>query len=384
MNGRRNGRREDILLVGGYGVVGKRIAAHLRSTFPDRVIVAGRDLRRAEMLCRELGHGTRPRQLDVTDAATIGPALEGVGTVMACVAQHESHLLRAAIERGLGYTELAPRHALAGGTKDLGTRAQATGARVVLGAGLSPGISNLMARRLLAILGGVEHIETAILLSLGDEYGPDSLRHMLESLAHPFSVMRDGRRMEVLAFSEPRRVEFPPPLGSRTAYLFPWSDALYYPETLGARSASGRFALQPAWAGPLIAALLRGRAGRWLSRSRLTQGKTGIIHQMRRLCAGQDDFALVVTATAAGRSMRMSLAGRRQASATAAGAVEIVRALADGGVSQPGVWLPEEVIPQARFFHALSRLGLHPEMRELHGAQRPDAPSSVRWEQARL
>ena len=32
-----------------------------------------------------------------------------------------------------------------------------------------------------------------------------------------------------------------------------WSDVVYYPETLGARTSLGRFAIEPAWAGRLAA-----------------------------------------------------------------------------------------------------------------------------------
>src|SRR5687767_3178395 len=99
---------DDILIVGGYGVVGRRVAAELAPRFAGRVVIAGRDRERAAVLCRALGHGTRPRRVDVNDAMSLGPALEGVGTVMACVAQRERHLLRLSIERGLAYTDLAP------------------------------------------------------------------------------------------------------------------------------------------------------------------------------------------------------------------------------------------------------------------------------------
>ncbi len=356
--------RRDILLVGGYGVVGRRIAAHLAPRFPGRVLIAGRDEQRAEAFCLELGHGARSRRMDVDVASSIGPALDGVGTVMACVAQRELHLLRAAIERGLGYTDIAPRLAFWHSAEGLASEARRCGARIVLGAGLSPGISNLMARQLAKALGPLEQIETAILLSLGDEYGPDSLRHVLDAVAQPFSVVEDGEHHAVMPFSDGKRIEFPPPLGPRTAYLFPWSDVVSYPKTLGARSAFGRFALEPAWAGTLAALIARG-ARRWLTRPSVLEGEGGVLHRLTRLYAGQNRFALLVTARGQGRTLRMSLAGRRQANATAAGAAEFVRALAAGEIEQPGVWLPEEVISHERFFDALASMGLHARMEEI-------------------
>ena len=353
-----------ILVVGGYGVIGRRVAAQLAARFPDRVLIAGRDEQRALALCRELGHGTRARRIDVEDAASVGLALDGVGTVMTCVAQRELHLLRTSTTRGVAYTDIAPRLAFWRGAEEMAAEARRTGARIVLGAGLSPGISNMMARQLAKAVGRVDRIETAILLSLGDEYGPDSLHHVLEAVTEPFNVVEEGRSHEVVPFSRGKCIDFPEPLGSRTAYLFPWSDVVYYPKTLGARTSLGRFALEPGWAGGLAALLVRVGARRWLRRPGFFRGNRRAIGRLERIYAGHDRFALVVTVEGGGRVMKMSLAGRHQADVTAAGAAEIVRALAAGEVEQAGVWLPEQVIPHERFFEALASLGWTPTVEE--------------------
>jgi hypothetical protein len=115
----------DILVVGGYGVVGRRIATCLAPRFPGRVLVAGRDEQRTAALCRTLGEGSRPRRVDVSDLSSVGSALEGVGTVMTCVAQQDRHLLLASIARGLAYTDLAPGLASCQGADELGTNARA-------------------------------------------------------------------------------------------------------------------------------------------------------------------------------------------------------------------------------------------------------------------
>lgn len=347
----------DILIVGGYGVVGRRIAAHLVRRFPDRVVISGRNERRADALCRELGHGARARRIDVDDVATIGPALDGAGTVMTCVASADLHLLRASIACGVGYTDIAPRLAFWRGAEEMASEARRTGARIVLGAGLSPGISNMMAQRLAKAVGRMDHIETAILLSLGDEYGPDSLHHVLEALTQRFEVTEHGRKHEAVPFSAGRRVQFPEPIGSRTAYLFPWSDVVYYPRTLGARTSLGRFAIEPAWVGGLAALLVRAGARRWLHHPGFFRGNRGAIDGLRRVYAGHDRFALIVEVRGSGGVMTMSFAGRNQADATAAGAAEVARALAEGEVAQPGVWLPEEVLSSECFFEALTSQG---------------------------
>jgi saccharopine dehydrogenase (NAD+, L-lysine-forming) len=90
---------ERILIAGGYGVVGRRIAAGLAPDYP--VVVAGRHLEQAKATAAAIGHGVRGRELDVTVEASIGAALEDVATVVSCIDQPRRNLLHAAIERGL-------------------------------------------------------------------------------------------------------------------------------------------------------------------------------------------------------------------------------------------------------------------------------------------
>jgi hypothetical protein len=51
-----------------------------------------------------------------------------------------------------------------------------------------------MARVVADELGGVETIETALLLSVGDETGPASFDYFLRELTMPFAVHIDGER----------------------------------------------------------------------------------------------------------------------------------------------------------------------------------------------
>ncbi len=158
---------DQILIVGGYGEVGRRLAAQLEATQPGRVIVGGRH--------PEQVSGVRARAIDVDDPASIEQALDGVSVVVACVRQREPHLLRAAVRRGIAYTSIAPPWMPWPDTDPLRAEAERTGARVVLAAGLEPGISSVLVRAAAERLGRVDAVETALLLGLGDAYGADSM-----------------------------------------------------------------------------------------------------------------------------------------------------------------------------------------------------------------
>lgn len=350
--------RATILIVGGYGEVGRRIAAHLAPAYPERIVVAGRNRLKASNLAARLGHGVRSMRLDIDDRAAIEAAVRGVTLVVTCVRQREPHLLHAAVEHGLAYTDIAPfgiwREAVA-----LRATAQAKAARIVLGAGLVPGISSVMARAAAERLGEVDVLHTSLLLATGDAFGPDALDYLLAEVTRSFVVVEDGEARSVRSFTDGRRVRFPPPIGSRVAYRAPFTDQLSYPETLGARTAACRLALDPPWVTALVAALVRSRVAYLTDRPVFRQAIKRFIVTLQRAYAGRDRYALVVEAgSRIGGSLRLSVTGHNQSEGTAIGAALIAAALDRGEVDCPGVWFPEQVIAVDPFFAGLSAQGL--------------------------
>jgi saccharopine dehydrogenase (NAD+, L-lysine-forming) len=261
----------DILITGGYGTVGRRVAVDLAPDYPGRVVVAGRSAEKAAQLAVELGHGVRGRRVDVGEPLSVEAALEGVGVVLSCIDQAEPHLLRAAIRRGLAYTDIAPHLMTRRPTEAMKAEAAQTGARIVLGAGLAPGISSMLALLGAERVGAVESVESNVLLSVGDTYGPASRAYLMEEIALLYAVRIECREVPTRAFAGSARVGFPSPLGERRAYLFPFSDQVFFPETLGARTALSHLVLEPPWLGTLLSALVRLRVTAVLRRRASSQ-----------------------------------------------------------------------------------------------------------------
>lgn len=349
----------DILIAGGYGVVGRRLAADLAPDYPGRVVVAGRSQTQAGAAASSIGYGVRGRYIDVTAPSSIAEALAGVAVVVSCIDQPGRTLLWAAVERGLGYTDITPHLTELGrgrGYEKIDTAARASGARVVLGAGIVPGISNVMARRLADALGGADEIETSLLLNAGDISGPASFDYFLQELAMPFNIHVDGKDRPARAFSAPRLVEYPPPVGAQLSYLFPFSDQVLYPRTMAVRTALTRLAIEP----------------RWLSRALSLIARSGISHLLaieairhaiaRRRKADPTDrgerFALRVDVRRSDKSGYATLLGQTQADAAAAGAAGVTRALIDKEITSPGAWMPEQVVDPGPFVWRLATKGL--------------------------
>jgi saccharopine dehydrogenase (NAD+, L-lysine-forming) len=348
---------QTILVAGGYGVVGQRIAADLASDYT--VIVAGRHIERATAMATAIGHGAIGRQLDVTNDTSISEALDGVATVVSCIDQPRRQLLHASIARGLSYTDITP-HLVALGRgvayDNLGAAARTSGARVVLGTGIVPGISNVMVRALSDALGGTDTILTSLLLSAHDVSGPASLEYFAKELTMPFNVYVNGTDVPTRPFSDPIDVNFPAPFGRRPAYLFPFSDQILYPLTMGAKTIETRLAIEPPRVARFLAFVTRIGAAPLLERAGVR--RAFVRRGRHRASIEQTQFALRVDVRRDGRSTFATLLGPEQAQAAAAGAAATVRELIEGKVPSPGVWMPEQVIEPLRYFSRLTRRGL--------------------------
>jgi saccharopine dehydrogenase-like NADP-dependent oxidoreductase len=360
-----------ILIVGGYGEVGLRLSAHLEAAGAHRVIVGGRH--------PELVRDREARRIDVDDPSSVDEALEGISVVVACVRQRQPHLLRAAIRRGIGYTSIAPPWIPWAETAPLRAEAERTGARIILAAGLEPGVSSVLVRCTADDLGGVDAVETALCLSVGDSYGPDSMGFIFDEITEPYSIVVDGDARLALAFESSRLVTFPAPFGTRRAYTMPFRDQLYYPATLGAKTAVARIALDPPWLATGISAALRVGLRRALARGTARGRMRGLVEALRRRYAELDGYALVVDVHRGERTIRYTLVGRQQAKATAVGVAAITEALWAREVDAPGVWLPEQVIAPAPFLARLAAHGIVPvrEAVRAHGATAPERLASA-------
>lgn len=352
----------DILIVGGYGVVGRRIAVELAPDYAGRVVVAGRNPARADQAAKAIGYGVRGRSIDVAEPLAVAAALDGVAVVISCIDQPGRLLLSAAVARGLRYTDITPHLTELGrgaAYDGIDNAARRSGARLVLGSGIVPGISNVMARALADRLGGADEIETALLLGAGDISGPASFDYFLQELAMDFDIHVDGKDRSVRAFSAPRPIAYPPPIGTRLSYLFPFSDQVLYPRTMGVRTAITRLAIEPAW----LARVLSMAAQSGVSRLLAIGGIRHAIAQRRRDRPSDTGarFALRVDVRRGRNSGCATLYSQTQADAAAAGAASIARMLIEGEVAEPGAWMPEQIADPARFLSRLEARGLKVE-----------------------
>ena len=209
----------NVLIVGGYGVVGRQIAALLASRHPGASLtLAGRSASAAQAAAREVP-GAQGLRVDIAAPAPLA-GLDRLPDVVVCAANDaDDHLLAQAAARGIPLIDItrwterihsgaARLPALPGGP--------AVRAPIVFASSWMAGVAATLAREAAAAFGEVERIDIDILYALKDRSGPNSVEYM-DRLATPFRVTEDGRSVLVRPFGDLRDVAFGGGPSARTA-----------------------------------------------------------------------------------------------------------------------------------------------------------------------
>ena len=165
---------------------------------------------------------------------------------------------RAAMSQGVPYVDVGDDVECTDAILALHEEAKRAGVSLITGAGLSPGVSNWMASRLLAEHPDADGVQVAWVVHETDPGGLAPLRHMLHMAVSPCPVLRDGLWENSPGFvaSTAGRFQFPEPLGEveayDTAHPEPRTLARQFPQL---RYASCKGALLPRWANQAFSTL---------------------------------------------------------------------------------------------------------------------------------
>ena len=229
---------DKILIVGGYGHVGRVISTRLADHFPGRVIAAGRNYQKANAFSRETGQKVVPLQLDILAIKEYDDALNDVSLVVMCLDQTDIRFVEACLRRGIHYVDISATYSFLSKIEGLDAEAKKHGATAVLSVGLAPGLTNLLAAYAKSQLAEMRQADIFILLGAGEAAGEASIRWILDNLKAEFSVRENGIDRRVSSFSEGKGMLFPEGFGHRTAYRFNFSDQNVIPKTLVLETAS--------------------------------------------------------------------------------------------------------------------------------------------------
>jgi hypothetical protein len=151
----------DIVVLGGYGRVGSLCVRELLASTRAHVVVAGRNVQRAESTALALGERTSAIYCDVHDPRTFSDELKSASLVVACSAAAPFALLEWSLETKVPLVVLTPFYLEPRGLMQLGERAWEAQTQIVLAAGAVPGLVGVAAEALVREAEALDEIRIA-------------------------------------------------------------------------------------------------------------------------------------------------------------------------------------------------------------------------------
>jgi saccharopine dehydrogenase-like NADP-dependent oxidoreductase len=243
----------NILVVGGYGAVGRVVATRLAERYPGQVIAAGRNYDKANELSKATNGKILALALDIFTAHETPEILDDVALVIMCIDLPDTRFVEMCMQNGVDYIDVSASYEYLAQVEALHEVAQVGGGTAVLSVGITPGLTNLLGRYAKSQYDELRQLDIHILLGLGEAHGEAAVRWMAENLNGSFSVQENRKAKFVENFADGKQTEFPGKLGRRTTYRFDFSDQHVLPATLGINTVSTRIAFESALMTDLMA-----------------------------------------------------------------------------------------------------------------------------------
>lgn len=338
MPSRAKKKAPTLLIVGGYGLVGKQVARLLRQRHPDLgLVLGGRHPEQASEFAASIGATTVA--IDTSAKQPLSSLLERPTAVLASVSDPTDQLLIDAAGQGLPYADINRGGHASVLDATIAIAGEVPRAPVLLSGSWMAGVATLLTAAAVRELGEVVRVDITALASSDDEVGPDS-QGFGHRLAWPYYPMRGGKREAAHPLTGVRKVRCADG-NVRPAALVGTLEQTTLPRTLNVPTVETRLALQDTASLYALIGLKRTGILRALTRPFLHSTRAALLER-----PGAGDFAgITVTAQGPERSVTVDvLDPHGQAHLSAVGAVlaaERVLGLA-GHRLPPGLSFPEQ------------------------------------------
>lgn len=291
--------QKPIIVVGGYGAVGRYIVADLHHLLPKaRIIVAGRSLHKAQSFADTFDDRVTATTVDATSQTSTSAAFAQSSLVILNTEAGAEIAARSCIAQGIPLITVAASVPIIRAIAAMQSAARSAGVALVTEVGLAPGLINLMARQIMADLPDARSLDLVIQLAMAGDHGPEAME---------WTIARSNDAGRAIAL-----VPALPDIG-RWVIPVDFVDREKMAGDLKVEAVTSSLALMPAWSSrvlPTIAPFLA-KHPRLLAK---IAGPVDTLSRVLRLPV--DSFNLVVRARAQNDSAMLQLRGQSQSRVT--------------------------------------------------------------------
>lgn len=335
--------KKAVLIVGGYGIVGRQIASILRQRHPKiPLIIAGRDFNKAKQFADTLGYA-EGIAMDVTKVSQISPLSGKLAAVVTATNDPNNYVLLDTIRNHIPYIDVT-RWTAQLKKAIIAISGEKITQPIIFSSAWMAGTAALLTKKVSEQFSIIDTIDIDILYSLKDKAGPNSIEYV-DQLGTPYEVLDGGNIRTVKPMTEPKHVEFESGFSTNT-YRFDTPDQLTLPMSSSANSVSARIAYDDKRTVGLLSFMVRSGLWRIINRPMFKKFRHSLLYNPGE--GGPHELLVTVIGKGADgsyKTVRASLLDDEgQTHLTALGCViQVERALAIGGNSgmHHGVTFPE-------------------------------------------
>lgn len=244
-----------IVILGGYGNFGKRIAENLAGISGISLVIAGRSMEKASLFAAQIQNSASiisSLQIDINEVGfelklkKLSPFI----VIHTCgpFQNQDYRVPIVCISIGAHYIDLADDRRFVCDINSLNHSAAQNGVTVVSGASSVPGLSSVVIDHYRNKFSEIESIDIAIAPGNKAERGEATVRGILSTTGHAFEVYSKKQWRKALGWMEPRRLDFGGSVGRRWLANVDVPDLELFPRRYSVRD-SVRFqaGLELAW-----------------------------------------------------------------------------------------------------------------------------------------
>ncbi len=226
-----------VVILGGTGIFGGRIAAGLAESSEIEVTIAARHPDRAIAFAAKIG--ARCVRCDIGELQSVEAVLKEADLLIHAAGPFQGRDYRVAeacIRAGVHYLDLSDGREFVCGITALDASAKDRGVVVVSGASSVPAITDAMIAELAKEFTSIDTIQIALTPGNQNPRGPSTIGAILSYVGRPIRVWEQGQWTNVTGWSDCRVLEFPPKVGRRRVYRCETPDLELFPSRWNART----------------------------------------------------------------------------------------------------------------------------------------------------
>ncbi|WP_413165251.1 saccharopine dehydrogenase family protein [Capilliphycus salinus ALCB114379] len=352
--------KKRILILGGRGRVGSRVAEDLINFTPEvEIVVTGR---KASPTLPSPDPRMQFLELELAEENQLKSAIESVDLVIHCAGPfhyRDATVLKMCIEAGVNYIDVSDNRSFTLKALSLHNLAQEKGITAVINTGIFPGISNSLVRLGVEELDEVETIHLSYVVGGSGGAGITVMRTTFLGLQRPFQVWKNGQWEQVKPYSDREVIPFPAPYGKLGVYWFDMPECYTLAQSFDVKTVVTKFGTFPDFYNYLTGMVAHQWPPSWLQNTAVIEFLSQVSYAMTTVTDYFSGIGVAVRASAQGYKGKKpvefcsTLTHENTAIAAGIGTGSVGQLLLTNQLNKPGVWPIEQALPTDLFKQTL-------------------------------